>query len=137
MTNLALTTPVDDKNMARDFLAGLDRSRSMDVVPRRRDTSRGGINCKFWANGLGDRVMSIPLEKLLADFLTQEKAAAELRVCKRTLDRWRRLDEWPPITKLGRRTLYRRSSTQAWPRARERHGHSDNSDKSRALYRGA
>jgi hypothetical protein len=37
-----------------------------------------------------------------------------------------KLDEGPPITKLGRRTLYRRSSLQAWLRARERHGHSDN-----------
>jgi hypothetical protein len=66
-------------------------------------------------------------ENLLADFLTQEGAAAELKVCKRALDRWPRLDEGPPITKLGRRILYRRSSTQAWLRARERHGHSDNS----------
>lgn len=64
-------------------------------------------------------------ENLLADFLTQEEAAAELKVCKRTLDRWRSLGEGPPITKLGRRILYRRSSTQAWLRARERHGYTD------------
>jgi hypothetical protein len=70
--------------------------------------------------------MSIPPEKLLADFLTQEEAAAELRVCQRTLDRWRRLDEGPPITKLGRRTLYRRSSLQAWLRTQERRAHSGN-----------
>lgn len=61
-------------------------------------------------------------ETLLADFLTQGEAAAELRVCERTLDRWRRLDEGPPITRLGRRILYRRSSVQAWLRAREHHG---------------
>src|SRR5438128_149930 len=42
------------------------------------------------------------------------------------LDRWRRLGEGPPITKLGRRILYRRSSSQAWLRARERDGHRDN-----------
>ena len=36
------------------------------------------------------------LENLLADFLTQQEAAAELKVCERTLDRWRRLDEGPP-----------------------------------------
>jgi hypothetical protein len=65
-------------------------------------------------------------ENLLADFLTQEEAAAELKVCERTLDRWRRLDEGPPITRLGRRILYRRSSLQAWLRTQERHGHSDN-----------
>jgi hypothetical protein len=60
------------------------------------------------------------IENLLADFLTQEEAAAELQVCARTLDRWRRLDEGPPITKLGRRVLYRRTSLQAWLRTRER-----------------
>lgn len=58
-------------------------------------------------------------EELSADFLTQDETAAELRVCARTLDRWRRLDEGPPITRLGRRTLYRRSSLQAWIRAHE------------------
>ena len=36
------------------------------------------------------------LENLLADFLTQQEAAAELTVCDRTLDRWRRLDEGRP-----------------------------------------
>jgi hypothetical protein len=72
--------------------------------------------------------MSIPPEKLLADFLTQKEAAAELRVCERTLDRWRRLDEGPPITKVGRRTLYRRSSLQAWLRAQELRAYSHNSD---------
>lgn len=61
-------------------------------------------------------------ENLLADFLTQDEAAAELDVCERTLDRWRRLGEGPPITKLGRRVLYRRASLQAWLRAREYRG---------------
>jgi hypothetical protein len=61
-------------------------------------------------------------DTLLADFLTQDEAAAELKICERTLDRWRRLGEGPPITKLGRRVLYRRSSLQAWLRTRERHG---------------
>jgi excisionase family DNA binding protein len=58
-------------------------------------------------------------EPLLSDYFTQEEAATELKVSARTVDRWRRLDEGPPITKLGRRTLYRRSSVQAWLRARE------------------
>jgi hypothetical protein len=69
--------------------------------------------------------MSIPPEKLLADFLTPKEAAAELRVCEQTLHRWRRLDEGP-ITKLGRRTLYRRSSLQTWLRTQERRAHGDN-----------
>jgi hypothetical protein len=59
---------------------------------------------------------------LLADFLTQDEAAAELKICERTLDRWRRLGEGPPITKLGRRVLYRRSSLQAWLCRREHWG---------------
>jgi hypothetical protein len=62
--------------------------------------------------------MSI-IENLLTDFLTQDEVAAELNVCKRTLDRWRRLDEGPPVTKLGRRILYRRTSVQKWLAAQE------------------
>jgi hypothetical protein len=61
-------------------------------------------------------------DTLLADFLTQDEAAAELKICERTLDRWRRLGEGPPITKLGRRVLYRRSSLHAWLRTREHRG---------------
>ena len=53
-------------------------------------------------------------EGLLADFLTQAEAAVALRICKRTLERWRRLGEGPPISKIGRRVLYRRSSIQKW-----------------------
>jgi hypothetical protein len=64
-------------------------------------------------------------EPLLAEFLTQGEAAAELKICTRTLDRWRRLREGPPITKLGRRVLYRRSSLQEFLRAGERRGHGD------------
>ena len=62
------------------------------------------------------------LVHLLADFLGQDEAAAELKVCRRTLDRWRRLGEGPPVSKLGRRVLYRRASLQAWLRAREHDG---------------
>ena len=63
---------------------------------------------------------------VLADFLTQHDAAAELKVCERTLDRWRRLKEGPPITKLGRRVFYRRSSLLAWLHEREQDEHSAN-----------
>jgi excisionase family DNA binding protein len=63
---------------------------------------------------------------LLADFLTPNEAAAELNVCKRTLDRWRVLDEGPPVTRLGRRIYFRRSSLEAWLRTREHRGHCDN-----------
>jgi hypothetical protein len=62
----------------------------------------------------------ITTKNLLADFLTQREAAAELKICERTLDRWRRLGEGPPITKVGRRVYYRRPTLLAWLCARER-----------------
>jgi hypothetical protein len=70
---------------------------------------------------IGEALQSVP-DTLLADFLTQDEAAAELKICERTLDRWRRLGEGPPTTKLGRRVLYRRSSLQVWLRTREHRG---------------
>lgn len=65
--------------------------------------------------------MSEP-ETLLADFLTQEEAAKELKICERTLDRWRRLGEGPPVSKIGRRVYYRRPTLRAWLCAREHQG---------------
>ena len=70
--------------------------------------------------------MTTSPENLLADFLEDDETAAELHVCTRTLDRWRQIGEGPPVTKLGRRILYRRSSLQAWLRGREHHGKGDN-----------
>jgi hypothetical protein len=58
-------------------------------------------------------------QPVLSDYFTKKNAAAELKVTDRTLDRWQRLREGPPVTKLGRRILYRRSSLQAWLRKRE------------------
>jgi hypothetical protein len=42
--------------------------------------------------------MRRPTLVVLVDFLTQEEAAAELKVCKRTLERWRALNEDPPVS---------------------------------------
>jgi excisionase family DNA binding protein len=61
-------------------------------------------------------------DNLLAAFLTPDEAAVELKVCKRTLDRWEALHEGPPRTYVGRKVLYRRSSLEAWLHARERRG---------------
>lgn len=58
-------------------------------------------------------------DKLLADFLTQHEAAVELKVCDRTLSRWRRLGEGPRATKIGRRVYYRSPTLRAWVSARE------------------
>jgi DNA-binding transcriptional MerR regulator len=56
---------------------------------------------------------------LLADFLSRHEAAAELNISERTLDRWRRLGQGPPFTKIGRRLYYRRAGVRAWLGARE------------------
>lgn len=61
-------------------------------------------------------------ENLLVDFLPQHEAAAQLTVCKRTLHRWRRLGEGPPVTKIGRQVYYRRPTLLTWLCARERQG---------------
>jgi hypothetical protein len=61
-------------------------------------------------------------ETLLEDFLPKEEAAKELKICERTLDRWRRLGEGPPVTKIGRRVYYRRPTLRAWLCAREQQG---------------
>ena len=62
--------------------------------------------------------------RLLADFLMQDEVAAELKLSTRTLARWRRFREGPPVTKIGRRVYYRWTTLQAWLRAREQRRHS-------------
>ena len=59
-------------------------------------------------------------EPILADFLTKEELAAELRRNPRTLDRWEVLGMGPPRTRVGRKVLYRRASVQKWLVAQER-----------------
>lgn len=51
---------------------------------------------------------------VLADFMDTETLAAELDIAPLTLMRWRQQRIGPPVTRLGRRILYRRSSVQAW-----------------------
>jgi len=58
-------------------------------------------------------------EPILADFLTKEELAAELRRNPRTLDRWAALGVGPPRTHVGRKVLYRRASVQRWLVAQE------------------
>jgi hypothetical protein len=59
-------------------------------------------------------------EPILAEFLTREELAAELRRNPRTLDRWNVLGMGPPRTFVGRKILYRRASVQKWLAAQER-----------------
>ena len=59
-------------------------------------------------------------EPILAEFLTREELASELRRSPRTLDRWEVLGMGPARTLVGRQVLYRRSSVQRWLAAQER-----------------
>jgi predicted DNA-binding transcriptional regulator AlpA len=51
---------------------------------------------------------------LLSEFLTENETAEQLGVCERTLKRWRALKEGPPVTRIGRRVLYRRATVERW-----------------------
>lgn len=59
------------------------------------------------------------LVPVLAEFMTTEELAAELKLNKRTLDRWDALGIGPPRTRVGRTVFYRRSSVQKWLSAQE------------------
>ncbi len=60
------------------------------------------------------------MAKILADYMTPKECAAELKINNRTLDRWRRLKEAPPWTKIGKKVWYRRQAVSEWLRSRER-----------------
>jgi excisionase family DNA binding protein len=52
--------------------------------------------------------------------LTEDEAAAYLRVRPRTLQRWRQLSRGPRYTRAGRRILYRMADLQEYLREQER-----------------
>lgn len=56
---------------------------------------------------------------LLADWISREQLARELGVKPDTLARWEARRQGPPCTRIGRKTLYRRSAIQDWIRAQE------------------
>ena len=60
--------------------------------------------------------------RILESFHTPEALAAELRICSKTLDRWRALGQAPRATKIGRRVYYRKSTVETWLAAREYSG---------------
>ncbi len=60
------------------------------------------------------------MNPLLNEYLTVTECAAELGVDKRTLERWHRLREAPPRTKIGKRVLYRRAAVAEWLRSLEK-----------------
>jgi hypothetical protein len=63
-------------------------------------------------------------EPVLAEYLTKEQLASELRRSPRTLDRWEVLGMGPPRTLVGRQVLYRRSSLHRWLAAQEQRSNS-------------
>jgi hypothetical protein len=56
---------------------------------------------------------------VLDDYMETEQLAAELNMTPLTLIRWRLEKKGPPVTRIGRRILYRRSSVKAWMAAQE------------------
>jgi len=60
-----------------------------------------------------------PIDPRLGEYLEPAELAAELKICTKTLDRWRALGSGPPITKIGHKTYYSRAGIIAWLRTRE------------------
>ena len=56
---------------------------------------------------------------ILEEYLSRTELAADLGVCERTLIRWNILGEGPPVSRIGRRPMYRRAAVQAWLARRE------------------
>jgi len=56
---------------------------------------------------------------LRGDFYSREELALELGLSARTIARWEVLRTGPPITRIGRQVLYRKSSVRAWLAAQE------------------
>lgn len=64
-----------------------------------------------------DAVTETPV---LSAYLDDRQLAAELQKSPRTIARWRRLREGPPVTRVGRRVLYRRTAVAEWLKSLER-----------------
>ena len=52
--------------------------------------------------------------KILARFRTRTELAQELGLARETLARWKVENKGPPATKVGRKVLYDRESTERW-----------------------
>jgi len=53
------------------------------------------------------------------EYAGRAEAAAYLRVCKKTLERWQSAGTGPAITKLGRTVYYRWETLRAWVASHE------------------
>jgi hypothetical protein len=61
-----------------------------------------------------------PAAGMLEDFFTEGDLSIQLGVARITLARWRLQRQGPPVTLLGRRVLYRKSSVRDWLAAQEK-----------------
>lgn len=51
---------------------------------------------------------------LLNDYLTRPQLCQQLGISARTLIRWDSMRIGPPVTLIGRRAMYKRSSVETW-----------------------
>ncbi|WP_201312900.1 helix-turn-helix domain-containing protein [Dyella sp. EPa41] len=65
-------------------------------------------------------VTSLPSVPVLADYVSREELAKELKVTTRTLDKWAWLRNGPVKIKIGSRCYYHRADVNAWIEA-QRH----------------
>jgi hypothetical protein len=56
---------------------------------------------------------------VLSEYMTQEELATQINKSPRTIARWRRLREGPPVTYIGRTPYYYRPSTREWLASQE------------------
>lgn len=66
-----------------------------------------------------DEVKPGAAASLLAGYVSRTALARELGVSVDTLSRWEARGAGPPLTRVGRRVLYRRGAVEDWLRAQE------------------
>jgi hypothetical protein len=96
---------------------------SPKIQQRQRAAARGRTNQREEDVALRRIFVSQLYKELPARLRKKPSSTATAQAIISRLEDFSWKEEGPPITKLGRRILYRRSSLQAWLRARERHGH--------------
>jgi hypothetical protein len=55
-----------------------------------------------------------PERDILKDYIPRNQLAAEIGYVEKTLIRWEADGKGPPVTRIGRQVLYRRSSVEKW-----------------------
>jgi hypothetical protein len=61
-----------------------------------------------------------PRTGVLANYFDRREAGEQLGRTPRTLIRWEKMREGPPVTRIGREPFYHRDSFAEWVRAQER-----------------